>query len=367
MKLRYITITLFTLFSLAAQAQDFHNTYWQFAPVEVNPAFTGAFLGNLRVNVIGRNQGTSVNNGNNLPRDSGRNSFDDLSIALDGSLPFGLKETDWISLGLNISRSTVGTGEFKRNFAGIAAAYHYSLNKDQTSVFSLGARYGSYTTSLGNKNFFSSPFSLSNGGTPGGDIDGLQVSDQSEQSSNDILIGAMLTTPVGKKADLRVGVSIDHLLSPRLSTNTNTGMMGGMGGGTPIINNNQNLERRLNVFAQYYVSLSDRVVLNPTVLYMTTSNADVILLQGLLSYLVNPEEDFTLNGGLGWRVNDSMDIPIFLGADWKDWRFGLTYDTNVIGLTQANSTFGAIELGATKLINWEKKAVVKPKYVCPRL
>jgi type IX secretion system PorP/SprF family membrane protein len=359
MKLRYITITLFTIFSLASQAQDFHNTYWQFAPVEVNPAFTGAFLGNLRVNAIGRNQGTGVANGNNTGNDTGRNSFDDLSIAVDGSLPFGLKETDWISVGLNISRSTVGAGKFNRNFAGLAAAYHLSLNKDQTSVFTLGARYGSYTTSLGNKNFFSSPFSLSNNNTIGQDIESLQVDEASEQSANDFMVGVMYTTPVGKKADLRIGISTDHLLSPRLGNPALDTI--------PGVNTRQNLDRRFNVFAQYYVSLSNRVVLNPTVLYMSTANANVLLLQGLISYLVNPEKDFTLNGGIGWRVNDNMDIPIFLGADWKDWRFGLTYDTNVIGLTQANGTFGAIELGATKVINWEKKAVVKPKYVCPRL
>jgi hypothetical protein len=169
----------------------------------------------------------------------------------------------------------------------------------------------------------------------------------------------MYTTPVGKKADLRIGISTDHLLSPRLGNPALDTI--------PGVNTRQNLDRRFNVFAQYYVSLSNRVVLNPTVLYMSTANANVLLLQGLISYLVNPEKDFTLNGGIGWRVNDNMDIPIFLGADWKDWRFGLTYDTNVIGLTQANGTFGAIELGATKVINWEKKAVVKPKYVCPRL
>jgi len=358
MKLKHIIITIFTLFCFSLNAQDFHNTYWQFAQVEVNPAFTGAFLGNLRVNAIGRNQGHGVADGNNIPTDTGRNSFDDLSLALDGSLPFGLKETDWISLGMNLSQSTVGAGAFKRNFMGISAAYHLSLNKDQTSIFTLGAKYGSYSTGLNNKDGFSDPFGVAGMGVSQ-DITGLNVAEAAELSANDFMVGVIYTTPMGENADLRVGVASDHLLNPRLGnpvTDTITG-----------VRTLKNLNRRLNVFAQYFVSVSDRVVVNPTVLYMTTDNASVILLQGLFSYLVNPEKDFVLNAGIGLRLNDNMDVPLFLGADWKDWRFGLSYDTNVVGLTQANGTFGALELGVSRVISWDKKATVKPKYVCPRL
>ena len=358
MKLKHIIITIFTLFCFSLNAQDFHNTYWQFSQVEVNPAFTGAFLGNLRVNAIGRNQGHGVADGNNIPTDTGRNSFDDLSLALDGSLPFGLKETDWISLGMNLSQSTVGAGAFKRNFMGISAAYHLSLNKDQTSIFTLGAKYGSYSTGLNNKDGFSDPFGVAGMGVSQ-DITGLNVAEAAELSANDFMVGVIYTTPMGENADLRVGVASDHLLNPRLGnpvTDTITG-----------VRTLKNLNRRLNVFAQYFVSVSDRVVVNPTVLYMTTDNASVILLQGLFSYLVNPEKDFVLNAGIGLRLNDNMDVPLFLGADWKDWRFGLSYDTNVVGLTQANGTFGALELGVSRVISWDKKATVKPKYVCPRL
>jgi len=347
------------LFCFSLNAQDFHNTYWQFAQVEVNPAFTGAFLGNLRVNAIGRNQGTGVANGSNIDMDMGRNSFDDLSIALDGSLPFGLKDTDWISLGLNISKSTAGAGGFQRNFAGLSAAYHLSMNKDQTSVFTLGVRYGSYNTSLANKVNFIDPFGLQGNGTSS-DITGLNVEEASETGANDFMVGVMYTTPVGDNADLRIGISSDHLLNPRLSN-------GVLDTSTMIRTNPENLERRLNVFAQYYVSLTDRMVFNPTVLYMTTANGSELLVQSLFSYLFNAEKDIVLNFGIGVRPSSSMDIPLFLGADWKDWKFGLSYDTNVSGLTQANGTFGALELGVSRVISWDKKATVKPKYVCPRL
>jgi type IX secretion system PorP/SprF family membrane protein len=359
MKLRYIFISVLALSCFALQGQDFHNTYWQFSKVEVNPAFTGAFLGNLRVSGIGRTQGRGVANGNNANGSTSANAFDDLSLAVDGNIPFGLKDTDWVSVGLNVSRSTVGAGEFKRNFAGISLAYHLSLNKEQTQVFTLAGRYGNYSTVLNTKNNFDDPFGLANGGAQSLDLQGLNVEDASEKSSGDFMLGLMYTTPVGDNADLRFGVAADHLLRPRLSNPVTDTISG--------VRTNQNLERRFNAFAQYFVSVSDRLVVNPTILYMTTDNASVLLLQGLVSYLVNPEKDFILNAGIGARLNDNLDFPIFLGADIKDWKFGLSYDTNVVGLTQANRTFGAIELGATRIISWNKKAEPEPKYVCPRL
>jgi len=361
MRLRYILLLMIGLASSAAMSQDFHNTYWQFAPVEVNPAFTGAFYGNLRINGIGRNQGRNTANGNNIESDAGRNEFNDLSLAVDGSLPFGLKDTDWVSLGINVSRSTVGAGQFKRNFAGIAAAYHLSLNKDQTSVFSLGLKYGSYSTSFGSNEDFISPLELT--GVTDPNLSNFLSGEDSELSSNDFMVGAIFTTPIGDNSDLRIGIATDHLLSPELGVPSidSSGMM------PPIRIPAEQLKRRLNVFAQYYVSLSDKVVFNPTVLYMTTDNASVILMQGLFSYMLNAEKEIILNAGIGVRLNDNADVPLFLGADWKDWRFGLSYDTNIAGLTPSNGTFGALELAVSKIISWEKKATVKPKFVCPRL
>jgi len=269
-----------------------------------------------------------------------------------------LKETDWISAGINLSQSSAGAGSFRRNFSGLSVAYHLSLNKQQSSVFTLAVNYGSYSTSL-NDNAFLSPFTLANTGADT-DITTLNIGDQSQLKVNDWMVGVMLTTPVGDNADIRIGIATDHMLNPQLEVKNDTT------GVTPQ-RTIQNLNRRFNAYVQYYVSLSDKVVFNPTALYMTTANSSQLLLQGLFSIMVNPEKEFMLNGGVGLRFNDSMDIPLFLGADWKDWRFGLSYDTNVTGLTQENSTFGALELGVTKLISWNKKATVNPKFVCPRL
>jgi len=374
MKLRFIIFSFVLLSMGSLSAQDFHNTYWQFAPNIISPTFTGAFYGNLRVNVIGRNQGRPLvatpdnlaNDPNaNIPNQTG-NEFNDISLGLDGNIPFGFRKNDWVSAGINYSRSQVGAAGFRRQYTGLSLAYHLSLNKKQTQIFTVGLKYGSYSTgfNIGDEDPIT-PVSI----TGGQDItlenfiqNGRPMGNNPTNSNisvNDWMLGFMYTTPVGKDADLRIGIASDHLLAPQLQIQNDT-LPGGQ-------NTRTQLNRRFNAFMQYYYSVSDNLVWNPTILYQATSNGNQILLQSLFSILVNEEKEFTFNAGVGIRLNNSMDIPLFLGADYKDWRFGLSYDTNVTGLTQANSTFGALELGATKIINWNKKAVVKPKFVCPRL
>jgi len=383
MKFKHVIFSLIFLSVGSLSAQDFHNTYWQFAPNIISPTFTGAFYGNIRVNAIGRNQArpivnlTPVLDGDdmNIRGNQKGQEFNDVSIGIDGNIPFGFTDGDWVSAGMNLSQSTVGAQNFKRSYTGLSLAYHMSLNKAQSKVFTIGLKYGSYSTNF-------DPSDLPVTSTPetlAGNLDDNDLSNFLEQyaendqggnalNTNDWMLGFMYTTPVGKDADLRIGIASDHLLNPRLMTNGN--MVQDTTITPPIPTGPQTikrLNRRFNAFVQYYYSMSDRMVWNPTILYQSTSNANQILIQSLFKFLVNEEKEFTFTAGLGVRINSSMDVPIFIGADYKDWQFGLSYDTNVTGLTQANSTFGALELGASKLINWQKPANVDPKFICPRL
>jgi len=238
-----------------------------------------------------------------------------------------------------------------------------TLGKKQSTVFTLGVHYGNYNLGYeGDVARGTTPYILA-GNNNDPDLTNLDVDPNGDAllKKSDIMLGFMLTAPMGDNADIRVGLASDHLLAPRFQVNRDST------GGGGVQTTTKQLDRRINAFVQYYVSLNDKIVFNPTLLYQTTKDASQLLLQGLFSFLVDAEKDFTFNAGLGIRVNSSMDIPIFLGADWKDWRFGMSYDTNVSGLSQANSTFGAIEFGVTKIFSWNKKANVKPKFVCPRL
>lgn len=359
MKYRHLLIGILLIGSMNLGSQDFHNSFIQFAPMTISPTLTGAYYGNLRATVIGRDQGQKVSPGN---------QWRDFNVSVDTNIDFGFTDGDWVSGGINFVRSQVGTTSFTRQFSGLALAYHLAFGKDEDKVFSVGFKYGNYSTKFGmtNPDDLSSPASLAAIGSQ--DITQLirDANDPNNEgkSSGDYNVGFMLTSPVGKSSDVRIGISADHMFSPRLTLGQNNSgpdtipMQGFIA---------EELDRRINGFIYYYTSLSDKLVFNPNILYQKMGASTNILIQGLVNYLISPKKDITLITGIGVRIANSMDFPLYLGADIKSWRVGLSYDTNVTGLRPSNNTFGALELGISKIFSWSKPAVVKPVFICPRL
>lgn len=341
-------------------AQDFHNSFFQFAPATINPALTGAFYGNLRVNAIGRDESRISNNSN---------GFTDLTLAADYNIDFGLTDDDWISVGGVFSRSnSAGAGDFRRQVSGLMGAYHLAFGKKSDKVFTVGFRWGSYSTGFRNprNDDYVDPFELATG-TASIDKNTFLTSvfnsiDPAQKSVTSYMGGIMLDAPISKTADIRIGFAMDHIGSPRLAVS-----------GSPMDTMNivprsvEDLETRINAFVFLYTDLNKKLTFNPNILFQRQGVTTNLVLQALFNYVYNEEKQISFIFGAGARVVNDLDIPLYLGLDLKDLRVGLSYDTNVGGLTQASSTFGALELGVTKIFNWKKKPEVKPVFICPRL
>jgi len=368
MKFKHLILVLLGTAFASLQAQDFHHSFHQFAPMTVSPTLTGAFYGNVRASVLGRDQGRTVAGAGH--------EWQDLSLSVDYNIDMSLTEGDWVSVGMNFVRSAaVGAGNLRRQFMGVSAAYHLAFGKKLDKVFTAGIKYGPYSKYFNNVNLpdYSSPFSVANNNTPGTDLTSWYTQqfgqvDVAKKSSNDYAIGLMLDVPLGKTSDLRFGVSSDHLLRPRLST---PGTRDTTGTGMPPIDptrlQQEFLDRRINVFAFLYTDINKRMMFNPTLVVQKKGVTTNILTQFLFTYLYNQEKGVSLIAGLGARFANSMDIPLYLALDMKDLRIGLSYDTNVSGLRPTSNTFGAVELAVTKIFNWNKKVVVDPVFICPRL
>ncbi|OCX51970.1 hypothetical protein BEL04_15225 [Mucilaginibacter sp. PPCGB 2223] len=106
MKRRFLLLFSLLFAGIAANAQD--HIYSQFfnAPIYLNPALTGQFDGDLRVNMIYRNQWSAV----------GKLNY--LNASIDYNLPqFGG------GVGLMLNRSNEGTAYFVQNSAALTYAY----------------------------------------------------------------------------------------------------------------------------------------------------------------------------------------------------------------------------------------------------
>jgi type IX secretion system PorP/SprF family membrane protein len=116
-------LSMLMLTALNVVAQD--HIYSQFfnSPVYLNPALTGQFQGDLRMNLIYRNQFTSV-----------PGSLNYISASIDYNIPrFGG------GIGLLFTRSSEGTAYLSKN--NISGIYAYSVGSDQF-VLSFGLQAG---------------------------------------------------------------------------------------------------------------------------------------------------------------------------------------------------------------------------------
>lgn len=348
MKIKQTLLAIFCFLTVSMVAQDMQYSYWQFSPISYNPAFTGAFYGNLRLNGMIRDQWRNVS----------VDEYQTMSVSFDGNIPFGLKESHWVSAGMSLVKDRAGASNYKHSFQGLSLAYHMPLGKKENAILTIGGKYGTYTKAFA-KDGLETNFLFAN--PNGNDIDlaGLSVDQNGNITNdvNDLMIGVMLYSNLGKTSAMRIGLSSDHVLEPdfRVQQDTMTGMR--------FI---EEVERRFNIHAQFYFDLNDKVTFNPTMLYQKMGPASNILVQGLFSYAFDPEKEIYFNAGTGIRLADNSFIPVYLGADVKDWKFGFSYSINMGGLSQAAAE-GGFELAASKIISWNKKPNVNPKFVCPRL
>jgi type IX secretion system PorP/SprF family membrane protein len=123
MRMRYLLMLLFFGLYTSAYAQD--HVYSQFynSPLYLNPALTGQFEGDIRMNMIYRNQWSGL---------SGDLSY--LSASVDLNIPhFGG------GVGLQFTRSSEGIAYLRKN--NIAGTYSYSVGDDDF-VTSFGIQAG---------------------------------------------------------------------------------------------------------------------------------------------------------------------------------------------------------------------------------
>lgn len=119
----YLLIMMFTALCARVWGQD--HMYSQFfdSPLYLNPALTGQFPADLRMNLIYRNQWTSV-----------PGNFSYTTASIDYNIPrFGG------GVGLMFTRSSEGTAYLKNN--AVAATYAYSVGSDDF-VLSFGLQAG---------------------------------------------------------------------------------------------------------------------------------------------------------------------------------------------------------------------------------
>lgn len=314
--IKYIVALSMAIATLAATAQD--HIYSQFfnAPIYLNPALTGQFEGDIRMNLIYRNQWSGL---------SGQLSY--LSASADLNIPhFGG------GVGLMFNRSSEGTAYLVKNNA--AATYSYSVGGDDF-LASFGIQAGLTNRQIDwSRLVFSDQIDMRLGVIPGG-ISGAQKPDISNKFYFDAAAGTNIVFH-----DFMVGAAFHHINKPDESFS-----------GTVA-----KLPMRVTVNASYRIPLSGYMGYNrddegayliPSVVYYKQAGATSMSAGAQLKYK-------SVNTGLWYRKGSqggsdavvvSLIFDLFKGSRNGDkLRLGISHDattsrinyTNTSGTTEAS-------------------------------
>jgi len=309
--LKYIVVLFLSAWSVSASGQD--HIYSQFfnAPLYLNPSLTGQFEGDLRMNMIYRNQWTGI---------SGNLSY--LHAAVDVNIPrFGG------GLGLQFNRSSEGTAFLVKN--NVAASYSYSVGSEDF-VLSFGIQAGFTNRQINwSKLVFSDQIDNRLGYIPGS-ISSAQMPDMANKFFFDPATGVNLV--YGK---FMAGIALHHVNEPDES----------------FSGAQAKLPRRITANASYRLPLTssntygseDGAFLIPSVVYYKQGNVSSMSAGMQYKYRA-------INAGLWYRTAGeggpdalvvSLIFDIFSGGkNGEKLRLGLSHDatTSKINYTNTNGT-----------------------------
>lgn len=298
---------LMTLSSLTGFAQD--HMYSQFfnSPLYLNPALTGQFKADLRMNLIYRNQYTSV-----------PGTFSYVSASIDYNVPkFGG------GIGLLFTRSSEGTAYMdKTNISGL---YSYSVGSDDY-VLSFGLQAGVTNRTIDySKLVFGDQIDPTLGITSGTSAAGALPYDNKFYFDS----GVGINLAAG---NFNIGAALQHINQPNESFT-----------GTPAklpVRVNGHVSYRLDLDPYENLDDEDKSYVIPSVVFYKQSAAT--------SYSVGMQyKHRSINVGLWYRgggtdgpsaVVVSLIFDLFINRDGGEkLRFGVSHDAPVSGLNYSNT------------------------------
>ncbi|GLR19205.1 hypothetical protein GCM10007940_38210 [Portibacter lacus] len=318
------------------------------APIGLNPALAGSFSGTARVGGVYRIQDL-IGSSNAVASSRGYETY---TAYLDAPVIRGIREQDWVGIGLALTSDVAGIGNVKQTGTAQAISYHMPLGRGGKSTLSFAINSG--TTSFSVKKADNFLFETDLLGI-GSDPKLAEYQDPENQSTKgDFGGGIAFKSIIDKVSAYRLGLSAAHVNSPLKKL--------GSGGGqrTPV---------RLTGFFEYDRLLNPRTRIIPAVIFQNFGSNVEVAFQALTGYYLDPKKDITVYGGLGVRSNtlNPLDaIPIYLGFDMKDLQVRLAFDTTISGKSYTNRGFGALELSANYIMKIYKRPKVDPAVFCPR-
>lgn len=317
------------LLPAAIKAQDIHLTQYYFSPLSLNPALTGVFNGDFRVQLNNREQWTSAVH---RSYSASRASYDQ---------PIGT--SNW-SGGIIAQEMHAGNGGYTALNVMLSASYRISLERDH---FFLGLQggFGSNYFNMNNA-AFAENFDAINGYNR--DINPTTENFNSSSYYPDFNFGALwIHSSNNGKVTPFFGATAFHINRPDQSF---------------FNNGSSHLPRRYLGHAGVRMNVSNVISITPVGMYYIQKEAQEISVGALTDIMLDNANTSLQLGGF-YRFDDAASA--FAGINYKGLTVGLSYDITTSTLARPANNNGAFEfsLSYTKA----KTNNAKKKFICPRI
>ncbi len=318
-----------------AGAQQLHFSQFFLSPATTNPAQLGLFEGTARIGGLHRSQWLNI-------EEDGTNST---ALFIDSPITKGFRENDWVGFGVGLVNDVAGIGLINNIDVNVGLSYHLSLNKDQTSVISIGGQYTNSTINIDDSQL------TWEDGIRGGGVsrDALALNMQSD-SYGDWSAGINWRQVMNDQMSIELGYALYHITEPEVSFFNLPDSLS-----APVV------PRKSTISGRFRLSVSEKLNLEPLFLIQSISSDNEMLI-GLNAYSPIGKKTNILQYGAGYRLQDA--IVFYLGLMDHNYRIGLSYDLTVSELS--NYTPINFELGGYYIIKKYKQPQVNPFIFCPR-
>lgn len=318
--------------------QKIHYSNYNYAPLVLSPAHTGAFHGTIRVGGTMREQF----------RGFIEEPFQSVSAYIDSPISFIINERQWIGVGGSFSQASAGDLALQETSIVPSLAYHLSFDDDYTSIIGLGVSYALNSRRVKNPDAFRSEDMIN--GTVSVSPDKNFINDLNVSHSG-LSIGLYGKKIVNDKVGFSIGFSLLDIYNSGYQYNTGV-----------VVNK---APARLNAYLNMDFGLSENMIFSPALVFQTHDKVYNVMGIGAMEHIINKGKNLRFNYRLGYRLKDA----ILFGAGIKinSWDVGMSYDMTVSSAQPHNGMTGALELGVKKIIIINPKTKVKTLGLCPRL
>jgi type IX secretion system PorP/SprF family membrane protein len=329
-KIKTLFAVLFT-FSISGFSQDFHLSQYDAAPLNINPALTGAFMGEYRLHGHYRNQWMAVAT---KPFTTGLVSFD-------------MNKGKW-GVGGQIANFRAGLGGYNVAQIMVSSAYKLAFGSNKSHLLSFGLQAGVFQKSINASSLtFASQYVKSNGGEFNTALSSGEAFANNGFFNLDVVGGLMYTyAKFNSKLNPFIGATFYHLNMPKESFLGET--------------NKLLIRSQVQLGARW--AINEKWALTPKVFFQYQEKAEELTFGVMGQYYMKDPDFFLLFGGTYRDDNDAVVIEV--GGKYANFTGRISYDINISTLNTVTNGRGASELSLTYVFS---RPVPHPLPTCPKL